>query len=581
MRGKWRGAKTASTYVALYRNIRQTLSCFFLSLIAVPSVFAEKAEHRKLAEFYAPVVYQETKSAVLDFVTRFDFDGDWNGANNWKNAYLFELPAYVYYAVVETTGHYFITYAFFHPRDYTARPLEGFAPKTEHENDLEGCALLIEKNKTPWGKPLLLETLAHDHFYKYDNPSYRRVQGPAHSLDGSIVFLKEENSSQREPAIYIEPEGHGVKAAGKEIIDPNFKHPGVVYRFAGRGAEVPQSNIAQDVSYDLIPIEDTFWAKRFEVGKTSLYCCADQLNSPSGQTLVFGSSFNGPVGSCSAKPPWGWDQADDGPIKKGDWFRDPLFAYNQQLRVEGLKGKYLHNPYFSDEADAKRKNTATLCTESRESKNLNEAITSTLFGIGSVLFSGGMDKERIGDQAKQLFLTDTVLLEWFRKADFEVWDWNKSLAQRLLPSLITENLVDQIRIPLLQNFAFSSPKFNAPARYFDSLVLKYKSSLEGAKARVFWTYQDMKEFDEIHSLNLDLKKMDRWTLDRIDLTQSQQWDSSKTVAQIKLEILSPNNEKLATLDPSQTNTKVTSSSDQVAINYIIFDRNSFADTFER
>ena len=126
---------------------------------------AEKPEHRALAEYYAPVVYQESKSAILDYITRFDYDGDWNGSNNWRNAYRYELRAYVYYGVVESTNHVFITYAFYHPRDFTARPMEGMAPKTEHENDMEGCMLVMEKDKTPWGKPILLETLAHDHFY--------------------------------------------------------------------------------------------------------------------------------------------------------------------------------------------------------------------------------------------------------------------------------------------------------------------------------------------------------------------------------------------------------------------------------
>jgi len=81
------------------------VSLFFVD----PLVAEENLEYRSLAEYYAPVVYQETRSATLDFNTRFDFDGDWNGANNWDNAYLFELPAYVYYAVIESSGHYFIT----------------------------------------------------------------------------------------------------------------------------------------------------------------------------------------------------------------------------------------------------------------------------------------------------------------------------------------------------------------------------------------------------------------------------------------------------------------------------------------
>ena len=546
-----------------------------------PLLAAEKTEHRKLAEYYAPVVYQESKSAVLDFITRFDYDGDWNGANNWRNAYRYELPAHVYYAVVESSRHYFITYAFYHPRDFTARPMEGFAPKTEHENDMEGCALTIEKDKTPWGIPVLLETLAHDHFYKYDNPHYRKVQGGSFPLDGSIVFLKQvDGEHHREPAIYIEPEGHGVTAAAEQVKEKNYEFPGIIYRFAGRGAEVPKNERAPDVSYELISIEETLWARRFEVGRSSVYCCADFYKTPSGKTVALGSAFNGPVGGCAAKPPWGWDEANDGAIKKGDWFRDPLFTYAQQLRIEGLAGEYLHNPYLQLEPPPEG-NAGLACAESSDNKDLQQSVAASLYGIGKVLLSSGMSSKQVGDKAKQLFLTNTVLLEWARKGDFERWNWDKNASAQSLPSLITDNFIDQLRIPLLQNFAFASPKFNAPTQYFDSVVLKYKCSLEGAKAKVYWTYEGVTEFDEVHSQAVDLKKSDQWSIGTIDLMQSQNWDKSRTVAQIKVEIVSPTNQKLATIDPSRPKGQEASTSSQFVINYIIFDRNSFSDTFER
>lgn len=552
---------------------------FLIVTIGGTGFSAENSQYRKLAEYYAPVIYQESKSAVLDFITRFDYDGDWNGANNWKNAYMHELRAYAYYAVIESTRHYFITYAFYHPRDYTATPMEGFAPKTEHENDMEGCTLTIEKDQTPWGKPVLLETLAHDHFYKYDNPHYRRVRRGAVALDGSIVFLKEvDRQHHREPAIYIEPEGHGVKAAGEQVREKGYEFPGIIYRFAGRGAEVPKNERDPDVSYELISIEETLWARRFEVGKTSVYCCADFYKTPAGKTVALGSAFNGPIGGCAAKPPWGWDQANDGDIRKGDWFRDPLAAYPQQLRISGFGGEYIDNPYLEIEAQAGGKPAPT-CAESADSKDLKQSITSSLFGIGKVLFSGGLSSQQIGDKAKQLFLTDTVLLEWSRKGDFERWNWDKTA--KSLPSVITDNFIDQLRIPLLQNFVFSSPRFKAPTRYFDSVVLKYKCSLEGAKAKVYWTYDDMADFDENHSLAIALKKSEGWNIGRIDLLQSQQWDKTKTIGQLKVEILSPTNEKLATLDPHKPVDPEASSSSQFVINYIVFDRNSFSDTFER
>ncbi|MEW5977578.1 MAG: hypothetical protein AB1898_17430 [Acidobacteriota bacterium] len=539
----------------------------------------QKDSHRRLAEYYAPVIYQETKSHVLDFITRFDFDGDWNGANNWQNAYTHELPGYVYYAVIESTDHFFITYTFFHPRDYTGRPLEGFAPKTEHENDMEGCTLLIEKDRTEWGKPILLETLAHDHFFKYDNPHYRRVKGPSSGLDGSIVFLKKvDDTHHREPAIYIEPEGHGVKGASESVRDPSFKHPGVIYRFAGRGAEVPKGATDPDVSYELISIEETLWSRRLDVGKDQAYCCADRYSTSGGRTTLLGSSFNGPIGGCAAKPPWGWDDPQDGAIQKGDWFRDPLFAYNEQLRITGLKGRYLHNPYL-EEGDGEDR-SLSLCSESSVSQDLKQSATSTLLGIGKILFSGGLSRKQVGDKARQLFLSDAVLLEWSSQTEFEQWHWDKPV-EGLSPAVVTEGISSQLRIPLLQNFNFSSPRIRAPAQYFDSLVMKYKCSVAGARAKVFWVYEGMETFDENYSETFDLKKADDWALTRIELSRSRQWDRSKSVGQLKIEVLSPTNEKIASIDSRFLGSPTPTTNNQFVINYIIFDRSAFADTFAR
>ena len=167
-------------------------------LILAHPAAAEDPAHRKLAERNAPVVFQESRSAVLDFFTGFDFDGDWRGDNNWRNAYLFDLPGYVYHSVIESSRHYFITYAFYHPRDYTATPYEGFAPKSEHENDMEGCTVTIEKDGTPYGRPILLQTLAHDVFFKYNNREARRVTAGAVKLDGAMTFV------DGRPAVHIE-----------------------------------------------------------------------------------------------------------------------------------------------------------------------------------------------------------------------------------------------------------------------------------------------------------------------------------------------------------------------------------------
>ena len=76
---------------------------------------------REIAARFAPVFHQALGPAPrFDYITNFDFDGDWRGDNNWNNAgdRRYPLKACVYYAVFETRTHYFIHYAAFHPRDY-------------------------------------------------------------------------------------------------------------------------------------------------------------------------------------------------------------------------------------------------------------------------------------------------------------------------------------------------------------------------------------------------------------------------------------------------------------------------------
>ncbi|HEY6400734.1 MAG TPA: hypothetical protein VI479_04965, partial [Blastocatellia bacterium] len=104
--------------------------------------------YRKLAHFHAPILFQDTEvrgqsqdegnQASVDqpiqrrgdFITRFDFDGDWNGLNNWANFAKRPISArskdtraraYVYYSVVETETHYFISYCAFHAQDLEPR----------------------------------------------------------------------------------------------------------------------------------------------------------------------------------------------------------------------------------------------------------------------------------------------------------------------------------------------------------------------------------------------------------------------------------------------------------------------------
>lgn len=62
----------------------------------------------ELATHWSPFIYQAT-TGRHDYITRFDFDGNWLGHDNWENYECYPLPAYVYYSVVESTNYYFLT----------------------------------------------------------------------------------------------------------------------------------------------------------------------------------------------------------------------------------------------------------------------------------------------------------------------------------------------------------------------------------------------------------------------------------------------------------------------------------------
>lgn len=86
-----------------------------------------------LALHYAPVIYQGAASDQ-DYITAFDFVGDWTRDNNWKNLPTANLSAHVYYSIIETETHWFIFYSAFHPRVYTKNPCD--ESHGCHENDL-------------------------------------------------------------------------------------------------------------------------------------------------------------------------------------------------------------------------------------------------------------------------------------------------------------------------------------------------------------------------------------------------------------------------------------------------------------
>jgi hypothetical protein len=284
--------------------------------------------YTELARHYAPLIYQGAASDQ-DYITRADFDGDWIGNNNWENQPSGDLSAHVYYSTIETESHWFLFYALYHPRDYTDEPCE----KSDgcHENDMESLQVVVAKNGTAYGHPIALLTLAHSHIYLYP-------------FDDSVkkgALRPESHAQQQEghPIVWVETFGHGIYGRPQILV------PGKVTYRVGDVAETPEGIKDDDVRYELVPIYDTLWQHRDEIGSGRIF---DQPFDYRGHTLP--ASFDGEDwGQDKANPPWAYNQDIGNTLRRGDFFLDPARALAHFATVDGeMSHTYVYNPFLAD-----------------------------------------------------------------------------------------------------------------------------------------------------------------------------------------------------------------------------------------
>lgn len=330
--------------------------------------------HKQIAGRFAPIFYQGLgESPRSDYITNFDFDGDWKGDNNWWNLdnRAFPLRAYLYYSLTETTTHYFIHYALFHPRDYKGGlvksavletlmgeglrrlgkdPTGGLADDValSHENDLEGCLVVLAKN----GKELtvqFVETMAHNRYLKYCPGTGQKDVCEAIEMDGE------------RPLIFVEPKGHGPsRYTGDRQQLKNAVNGVLVYRYTGQ-AEDHDKITGKFIGYDLQAVYGTLWARaqgseNETYGETQDYQTraffvlqADKSSAKTELKLgALGSAFRGTVGfKNKARPPWGWFDSSEKDRPLGEWFFDPAAVVARHFNLgQDFATAYIYNPYF-------------------------------------------------------------------------------------------------------------------------------------------------------------------------------------------------------------------------------------------
>lgn len=325
------------------KNITAALLLAALLSTLVPAVAraADSATHDELAVKYSPIWYQDVADLKKDAITRFDFDGDWVGNNNWENLdsawTAGECKGYTYYSVAESETHFFITYTDYHPRDWDSIDSDLWS----HENDMEGAQVVVKKNGTYYGEFLLMETEAHINLYQYS--SHPGVHDGRENIDGGVIL---EDGTH--PQVFVESKGHGVYAHDGS---PFPGGDGIIYRHGT--PEQPSVINDPDVGYGLINIRDTLWPRRFDIGNGNTYGGSyTGFWDGSGYNDTYSVNFDGDTyGDDKANPPWGWDDGDDGDVFQGDWFLRPAYTMYYHLTIDGpYSQEYVYN-WYTDEYD--------------------------------------------------------------------------------------------------------------------------------------------------------------------------------------------------------------------------------------
>ena len=359
--------------------------CLLVLLLSVVTAFAQSAPDREIAAAFAPVFHQALGDKPRsDYITNFDFDGDWRGDNNWEHTddKSFPLRAYIYYSVCETSTHFFIHYAVFHPRDYKGGERKGLILSeiiregvkaagdndptglmseagVAHENDLEGVLVVVAKNEKDLkrARPVFVEAFHHSDFTPY-------VTGES-APKGFGLFRTEE----RRVLFYVEPKGHGIEAYSgdeKQTAKKEKNKEFVIYKFTGK-PEDPDKRKDDSVGYELLPIQTTLWprarmrkgeqnatyATTYNYGQISISLMQSNRSAETKKIEVgeLGAAFAGDSGGLNmARPPWAWFDKGRRDDPMGRWFFDPAAIVKRDFKLdESFSTAYVRLPFWATE----------------------------------------------------------------------------------------------------------------------------------------------------------------------------------------------------------------------------------------
>jgi hypothetical protein len=337
---------------------------------------------------FAPVIYQDTDTggpdnlgAKQDYPCRVDFDGDLQHNNNWENLVTKPLDAYIYYGLVATTTHYFLTFSPYHARDWE-KVCSGLLTEC-HEGDMEHVVVVVRHDGAGLGKPIALLTEAHNRIWVWSNPGDGVSSGPK-NVSGKIDFEDDQGgyspvatTTHTHVRVYAQERAHGPIACraventpfpfwygflegihcerGSTADAGFFNGDGITLRFR-RSLAAPYlsswNGAKLAATYDVVGVLDSLFAWRGLIGKDKVYRSDDTVLYLGGRGAPF--AFAQPIGGKfdvqqfvndggSGVPPWAMQLTGSA---RGDLFLDPAYAVKQALVLDHpLSLTYTYNPF--------------------------------------------------------------------------------------------------------------------------------------------------------------------------------------------------------------------------------------------
>lgn len=352
-------------------NLLEWRDIFFTT---APDAAAE-AHYEAIARRFAPDIFQEVhhEQPKADWIAAYDFNDEWKGTRKyqaWQRQDA-DLRGTLYWSVVETKTHFFITYAYYHPFDYDRSGVTN----PRRENSIHGAQVVVAKRGADleW---LALETYVGAGFWAYTVDGARIQPRPA--AQGGIGQFKKTMPAEwlldnARYQAFIPYGTHEACVWGHEtsVLDMRcpqldaasfYQNRGVRY-IPGDGAdgEQPPAQAAPcaggcgpgescsngecvGVRYGFRSLAGELWTRIHEHPSQGeeiwapppfTYTPLPEQSRRPGAGMVLPRALTGNIDGSLGQPPWAWKDEADSEVGQGQWFIDPAFVFGRHMAPTG------------------------------------------------------------------------------------------------------------------------------------------------------------------------------------------------------------------------------------------------------